>query len=120
MRVMHDDRQFTDADFHQLNIEEPIRVSVTFGELDDSLKNLDACGKERDGLTVDRRHGERARADDAWLIGLIRAENRRYRARRERRDRNAPRLNRGKARKSGPIRQTPGGPGGLEPPTKRL
>ena len=36
--------QFTDADFHRLDVEAPIRVSVTFGELDDSLKNLDGYG----------------------------------------------------------------------------
>jgi len=36
--------QFTDADFHQLNIDEPIKISVTIGELDDSLKSLDAYG----------------------------------------------------------------------------
>lgn len=36
--------QFTDADFHQLDVEEPIRIAVTFGELADSLKNLDAYG----------------------------------------------------------------------------
>lgn len=36
--------QFTDADFHQLNVESPIRIAVTLGELDDSLKNLEAYG----------------------------------------------------------------------------
>src|SRR5262245_37053474 len=36
--------QFTDADFHQLNVEKSIAVSVTLGELDDALKNLDAYG----------------------------------------------------------------------------
>jgi putative ATP-dependent endonuclease of OLD family len=36
--------QFTDADFHQLDVEEAIRIAVTFGELDDGLKNLDAYG----------------------------------------------------------------------------
>jgi putative ATP-dependent endonuclease of the OLD family len=36
--------QFTDADFHRLDVENPIRIAVTFGELDDSLKNLDAYG----------------------------------------------------------------------------
>jgi putative ATP-dependent endonuclease of the OLD family len=30
--------QFTDADFHRLDVENPIRITVTFGELDDSLK----------------------------------------------------------------------------------
>ena len=36
--------QFTDADFHQLDVETPISISVTLGELDDGLKNLDAYG----------------------------------------------------------------------------
>lgn len=36
--------QFTDADFHKLNVEESIRIVLTFGELDDGLKNLDAYG----------------------------------------------------------------------------
>jgi ABC-type branched-subunit amino acid transport system ATPase component len=36
--------QFTDADFHGLDVEQPIRISVTIGELDDALKNMDAYG----------------------------------------------------------------------------
>lgn len=36
--------QFTDADFHLLNVETPITIEVTLGELDDDLKNLDAYG----------------------------------------------------------------------------
>jgi hypothetical protein len=36
--------QFTDAYFHQLNVEEPIRIAVTVGELDDSLSSLDPYG----------------------------------------------------------------------------
>jgi hypothetical protein len=36
--------QITDADFHRLDVETPIRVSATFGELDDGLKNFDAYG----------------------------------------------------------------------------
>jgi len=36
--------QFTDADFYRLNVETPIRISVTIGELDDGLKNLEAYG----------------------------------------------------------------------------
>ncbi len=35
---------FTDADFHRLEVENPIRISVTVGELDDALKNIDAYG----------------------------------------------------------------------------
>jgi putative ATP-dependent endonuclease of OLD family len=36
--------QFTDADFHLLNFEVPIIITVTVGELDDDLKNLDNYG----------------------------------------------------------------------------
>ncbi|MCF1742041.1 ATP-dependent nuclease [Paradevosia shaoguanensis] len=36
--------QFTDADFHRLDVETPITITVTLGELDDGLKNLDAYG----------------------------------------------------------------------------
>jgi putative ATP-dependent endonuclease of the OLD family len=36
--------QFEDADFHQLDVENNISISVTVGELDDTLKNLDAYG----------------------------------------------------------------------------
>ena len=44
--------QFTDADFHKLNVEEPIQVSVTFGDLDDTLKNFDAYGMYLRGFTA--------------------------------------------------------------------
>ncbi len=36
--------QFTDADFYRLDVETPISISVTIGELKDGLKNLDAYG----------------------------------------------------------------------------
>jgi len=36
--------QFTDADFHLLDVETPVTIEVTLGELDDGLKNLDAYG----------------------------------------------------------------------------
>lgn len=36
--------QFTDADFHRLDVETPISISVTLGELDDGLKNLETYG----------------------------------------------------------------------------
>lgn len=35
---------FSDADFHNLNIDEPIRIIATVGELDDSLKGFDNYG----------------------------------------------------------------------------
>ncbi|MFZ5492008.1 MAG: ATP-dependent nuclease [Pseudomonadota bacterium] len=36
--------QFTDADFHLLDVDTPITIAVTLGELDDRLKNLDTYG----------------------------------------------------------------------------
>jgi putative ATP-dependent endonuclease of the OLD family len=35
---------FTDADFHGLDVDDPIRIAVTLGALDDPLKNIDAYG----------------------------------------------------------------------------
>ena len=36
--------QFSDADFFKLDVETPIHISVTVGDLDDALKSLDAYG----------------------------------------------------------------------------
>lgn len=36
--------QFTDADFYRLDVEKPIVISITIGELDDGLKNFDSYG----------------------------------------------------------------------------
>lgn len=47
---------FTDADFYNLNIDEPILISITLGDLDDELKNLDKYGmylRGFDGITGD-------------------------------------------------------------------
>lgn len=35
---------FTDVDFHGIDFDHPIRISVTLGALDDPLKNIDAYG----------------------------------------------------------------------------
>lgn len=35
---------FTDADFHRLNVSNPITITVTVGELDDALKSMEAYG----------------------------------------------------------------------------
>ncbi|MHC2219483.1 ATP-dependent nuclease [Rhizobium leguminosarum] len=35
---------FTDADFYGLDVEKPITITVTLGELDEGLKNLDTYG----------------------------------------------------------------------------
>jgi putative ATP-dependent endonuclease of OLD family len=36
--------QFSDADFHGLNVTEPVSISITLGELDDALKSIEAYG----------------------------------------------------------------------------
>ena len=36
---------FSDADFHLLDTTRPIRISVTLGELDSELKNLETYGR---------------------------------------------------------------------------
>ncbi len=36
--------QFTDSDFHGLDVEKPISISVTVGELSDALKTMDSYG----------------------------------------------------------------------------
>ena len=34
----------SDADFHRLDVEQSISISITIGELDDGLKNMEAYG----------------------------------------------------------------------------
>jgi hypothetical protein len=36
--------QFSDADFHALDVEQPISITVTIGELSDALKSVEAYG----------------------------------------------------------------------------
>ncbi len=36
--------QFTDADFHKLDVTSPVSISLTIGELDDALKRMDTYG----------------------------------------------------------------------------
>lgn len=36
--------QFSDADFHLLDVDTPISIAITLGELEDSLKSLDSYG----------------------------------------------------------------------------
>ena len=35
---------FSDADFFEMNVSKPLKISVTLGELDDSLKTLESYG----------------------------------------------------------------------------
>lgn len=36
--------QFTDADFYRLDVQSPISICVTIGELDDGMKSLETYG----------------------------------------------------------------------------
>lgn len=57
--------QFTDADFHELNVDEPISIIVTIGALDDALKNIETYGQFLRGFN--NTTGE---IDDEPEIGL--------------------------------------------------
>ena len=50
--------QFTDADFHMLDVEAPIEIAVTIGELDDALKSIEGYGLYLRGF--DPQTGNRA------------------------------------------------------------
>jgi len=44
--------QFTDADFHNLDVAAPISITITIGELDDALKNMESYGNYLRGCDV--------------------------------------------------------------------
>lgn len=44
--------QFTDADFFNLAVDAPLSITVTVGELDDALKNLDGYGSFLRGCNI--------------------------------------------------------------------
>jgi hypothetical protein len=44
--------QFTDADFHRLDVEQPIPISITLGELDDALTGEIEDEPEKEAETV--------------------------------------------------------------------
>jgi putative ATP-dependent endonuclease of OLD family len=43
---------FTDADFHALDFDDPIRIAVTLGDLEDQLLNMEAYGDYHVGFKV--------------------------------------------------------------------
>jgi putative ATP-dependent endonuclease of OLD family len=45
--------QMTDSDFHGLDVEKPIQITLTIGALDDALKSMDAYGIFLRGCTAD-------------------------------------------------------------------
>lgn len=46
--------QFTDADFYKLDVDTPVGIAVTIGELDDALKNIDGYGQYLRGFKADK------------------------------------------------------------------
>lgn len=60
--------QFTDADFYLLDVETPITIAVTLGELNDDLKNLDAYGMYLRGFNAETRTIEDEPEKDAETI----------------------------------------------------
>jgi hypothetical protein len=47
--------QFTDADFYNLDVEQPISITITIGELDDALKNMETYGNYLRGCNVEAK-----------------------------------------------------------------
>ncbi|MCZ6860018.1 MAG: AAA family ATPase, partial [Alphaproteobacteria bacterium] len=64
--------QFSDADFHRLDVETPINISVTLGELDDGLKNLDAYGMYVRGFDAESKTIEDEPEKDAETVLTVR------------------------------------------------
>ena len=64
--------QFSDADFHRLDVETPINISVTLGELDEGLKNLDAYGMYLRGFDAQSGKIEDEPEKDAETVLTVR------------------------------------------------
>lgn len=64
--------QFTDADFYRLDVENPISISVTIGELDDGLKNFDTYGMYVRGFYAQSGKIEDEPENDAETVLTIR------------------------------------------------
>ena len=65
---------FTDADFHRCNVEQPIIIDVTLGDLDDDLRNLEAYGhflRGRDSQTGEIHNETSAAHETVLSVRLI-------------------------------------------------
>ncbi|MCP4098705.1 MAG: ATP-binding protein [Planctomycetaceae bacterium] len=65
---------FTDADFHRCNIEQPIIIDVTLGELEDDLRNIEAYGhflRGRDSQTGEIHNETSAAHETVLTVRLI-------------------------------------------------
>lgn len=64
--------QFTDADFHGLEVDKPIIISVTLGELDESLKSFDQYGMYLRGYDAESGSIEDEPEKDAETVLTVR------------------------------------------------
>ncbi len=64
--------QFTDADFHALDVEAPIVIALTIGELDDTLKSLDSYGLYVRGFVASSGVVEDEPEEDAETVLTVR------------------------------------------------
>ncbi|MEQ8654757.1 MAG: AAA family ATPase [Kiloniellales bacterium] len=64
--------QISDADFHQLDVEKPIQITVTMGTLDDALKSMDSYGMFLRGFVTDSGEIEDEPEKDAETVLTLR------------------------------------------------
>lgn len=64
---------FSDIDFHNLVVDEPIEISATLGELDDELKNLEAYGNYLGGYDAATKtiHDEPEQGSEVTLTVVL-------------------------------------------------
>lgn len=64
--------EFTDADFYRLDAQNPITISVTIGDLDDGLRNLDTYGLYLRGFDPKSKQIEDEPEKDAETVLTVR------------------------------------------------
>lgn len=64
--------QITDADFHNLDVDNPIQITLTIGALDDALKSMDSYGMFLRGFTKDSSVVEDEPEKDAETVLTLR------------------------------------------------
>lgn len=66
--------QMTDADFHDLDIDKPIQITLTIGALDDALKSMDSYGIFLRGFIADTGEVEDEPEKNAETVLTLRLE----------------------------------------------
>ncbi|MEG9883693.1 MAG: AAA family ATPase [Hyphomicrobiales bacterium] len=64
--------QMTDADFHQLDVEKPIQITLTIGALDDALRSMNSYGMFLQGFNADTIEVEDEPEKDAETVLTLR------------------------------------------------